>query len=85
MRIAVVSNTYQEGKALIEYRYRHRIASTNFQTGEYTLRDGNIIINCYGDDHANDHLSKAYDAYIVNPLYQSLESVIRGRCSREYE
>lgn len=80
LKIAVVGENYTEGKKFIEWKFREKIEKINHAKSVWTLKNGDEIHLCYGDPN----LAKSFDfdAYLVSPNYQTLEDIVRYRCSR---
>lgn len=82
LKIAVVGNTYKDTINYIKYKFQDRIEIFNSVTGVHTLKNGDEIHLCYGEENKDRYKSMIFDAFIVIPQYQTLLDVIRFRTER---
>ena len=82
LKIAVVANTYDESKRFVEHKFKDKISRALIHSGEYTLKNGDVIYLCYDEQLKSRYDSMEYDAFIIHPGYCSLSDTIRWRSAR---
>jgi hypothetical protein len=67
LKIAVIANTYRQGKQFIEYKFRGKIESVDNVNQTWILTNKDTVHLCYGDDNMNQ-----FDAFVIEPSYTTL-------------